>query len=92
MAVAISDSDPLVEVGARPLVKSEMILLNPGSPVEDGVTIPVGAIIMPELVPELVTELAPVGTGPVAVPVSSVWIEVALVDSASDVGAVSSPV
>lgn len=89
--MAISDSVPLVEVGpARPLDRSDRILLNP-RPDEDGVTIPVGAITMPELVAELATELAPVGIGPVVVPVSTVPIEVALVESAADVGTVSSP-
>lgn len=94
VAEAVSDSVPLVEVApGRPLVRSDKILLI-GRPVEDGVTIPVGAMTMPELDPELAIELAielaPVGTGPVAVPVSTVSLEVALVVSAADVGTVSS--
>lgn len=88
----ISDSVPLVEVGpARPLDRSDKILLM-GRPAEVGVTIPVGAITMPELEAELAAELAPVGIRPVAVPVPEVSIEVAVVESAVDVGTVSSPV
>jgi hypothetical protein len=89
VAETISDSVPLVEVGAGriPLVRSDKMLLN-----EVGVTIPVGAMTMPELDPELAIELGPVGIGPVvAVLVSTVSIEVALVESAADVGTESSP-
>lgn len=92
VAEAVSESLPLVEVGpARPLDRSDKILLKPRPAEEDGVTIPVGAITMPELEAELATELAPVGIGPVVVPVSTVPIEDALLESAADVGTVSSP-
>lgn len=92
VAEAVSESLPLVEVGpARPVDRSDKILLKPRPAEEDGVTIPVGAITMPELEAELATELAPVGIGPVVVPVSTVPIEDALLESAADVGTVSSP-
>lgn len=87
-----SVSVPLAVGFARPLVRSDTMLLSDGRTIDDGVTIPVGAMTMPEPVPELTAELGPVGIGPVvAVPVSTVSIEVALVVSAADVGTVSSP-
>lgn len=88
----ISDSVPLAVGPARPVEISDTILLSEGRTIDDGVTIPVGAITMPEPDAELIAELGPVGIGPVvAVPVSAVSIEVALVVSAADVGTVSSP-
>lgn len=90
-----SVSVPLAVGPARPLERSDTILLNEGRTIDDdGVTIPVGAMTIPEPVPELTAELGPVGIGPVvavAVPVSIVSIEVALVESAAEVGTVSSP-
>lgn len=87
-----SVSVPLAVGFARPLVRSDTRLLKDGRTMDDeGVTIPVGAMTMPEPVPELTAELGPVGIGPVvAVPVSAVSIEVALVVSAADVGTVPS--
>lgn len=93
----ISESVALAVGPARSLDRSDKMLLIAGRPAEDGVTIPVGAITMPELVVELADGPEAEGIRPVAVPVSEVPVsevpaEVALVESAADVGTVSSPV